>query len=96
MTTVPAFYPQRPSTCHELMRILYEFGRMLRISQTTLAKAVSCIGPVKTMLVADAIAGKPDQILNPDGYMVRVIQHSGQAKVGHGQLFSTSSTKYWS
>jgi len=94
MTTVPDFYPHPPSTCHDLMRILYEFGRMLRISQATLAKAVSCIGPVKTMLVADAIAGKPDQILNPDGYMVGVIQHSGRTIVGHGQLFSAWSTKY--
>ena len=96
MTTVPAFYPQRPSTGHELMRILYEFGSMLRISQATLAKAVSCIGPVKTMLVADSIAGKPDQILNPDGYMLRAIQHSGRTIVGHGQLFSASFTKCWS
>lgn len=94
MTTVPDFYPHPPSTGHDLMRILYEFGRMLRISQATLAKAVSCIGPVKTMLVADAIAGKPDQILNPDGYMVGVIQHSGRTKVGHGQLFSATSPQY--
>lgn len=93
MTTVPDFYPQPPSTNHDLMRILYEFGKMLRISQDTLAKAVSCIGPVKTMLVADVIAGKPDQILNPDGYLIGVIQHTGRAKVGHGQLFCSSSTR---
>lgn len=94
MTTVPEFYPQPPSTGHELMRVLYEFGKMLRISQATLARAVSCIGPMKTMLVADVIAGKPDQILNPDGYLIGVIQNAGRAKVGHGQLLCSSSRRY--
>lgn len=94
MTTVPEFYPHPPVTGHDLMRILYEFGRMLRISQATLAKAVNCLGPVKTMLVADVIAGKPDQILNPDGYLIGVIQHAGRTKVGHGQLFCSSSERY--
>jgi replication initiation protein RepC len=91
MTTVPAFYPQRPSTGHELMRILYEFGQMLRISTATLANAVSCIGPARTILIADAIAGKPDQVLNPEGYLIGVIQHAMRAKVGRGQLHHAAS-----
>ena len=55
------------------MQILFEFGKMLRISQTTLAAAVSSMGLSKTVLVADTIAGKPDQILNPDGYLMRIV-----------------------
>ncbi len=82
MTTVPAFYPQCPSTGHELMQILYEFGQMLRISTATLANAVNCIGPARTMLIADTIAGKPDQILNPEGYLIGVIRQATRAKVG--------------
>lgn len=94
MTTIPALYPQRPSTGHELMRILYEFGQMLRISTVTLANAVSCIGPARTMLIADAIAGKPDQVLNPEGYLIGVIRHATRAKVGHGQLPYAASPRY--
>lgn len=94
MTTVPAFYPQCPSTGHELMQILYEFGQMLRISTATLANAVNCIGPARTMLIADTIAGKPDQILNPEGYLIGVIRQATRAKVGHGQLSYAASPIY--
>ena len=82
LTTIPAFYPERPSCDHSLMQLLYDFGRLLRIDTGLLARAVSTLGVAETLLLADRIAEQPERVKCPDSYLAKILG----GKVGHGQL----------
>jgi replication initiation protein RepC len=82
LTTIPAFYPDRPNCDHSLMQLLYDFGRMLRIDSALLARAVSTLGVAETLLLADKIAAQPERVKCPDSYLSKILG----VKVGHGQL----------
>ena len=86
LTTIPAFYPDPPRSEHALLQLLFEFGKMLRIEQHLLARAVSTLGIADAVLVADQIAEKPDQVKCPDNYISRIIASGLRSRVGHGQL----------
>lgn len=86
LTAIPAFYPDVPRSEHALLQLLFEFGKMLRIEQGLLARAVSTLGLSETVLVADQIADKADQVKCPNAYLSRIIVSGLRPKVGHGQL----------
>jgi replication initiation protein RepC len=82
LTTIPAFYPETPKSDHCMMQLLYEFGKMLRIDNALLARAVSTLGVAETLLLADRIAEQPERVRCPDGYLAKILG----VRVGHGQL----------
>lgn len=86
LTTIPAFYPEPPSSEHGLLQLLFEFGKMLRIKDTLLARAVSTLGIASALSVADQIAEKPDLVKCPDHYLSKIISVGPGSRVGHGQL----------
>lgn len=79
-----SFYPEPPGTEHRTLQIIFEFGRMLRMTQDTLADAISKIGIRATLILQDQMAGNSSAIKDFDTYAKRVISRSG--RVGHGQL----------
>jgi len=85
LTTISAFYPDPPRTQHGLLQRLYEFGKMLRIREPVLAKAVSCLGVFETLRLADQMAESPDRVTSPDSYLSKVIAAHSKGRVGHGQ-----------
>ncbi len=87
LSLIPSFYPDCPKSQHALLQLLFDFGVMLRISSTLLGKAVATLGLSKTVQLADQIAGRVDQVENPEGYLSKIIASRGQGGVGHGQLW---------
>lgn len=85
LSTVSEFFPDVPRSKHKLLQIVFEFGRMLRIGQDTLAKAVSTMGCMETLQAQDRIASKANEISNPENYLARIIASSNHTRVGHGQ-----------
>lgn len=86
LTVLSEFYPSTPRTERAMVQIIFEFGKMLRIAQVTLTKAISTIGYAKTLMVQNQIAGSAEQISNPDAYLARIISATKHTLVGHGQL----------
>ncbi len=86
LTAIPAFYPDRPKSEHALLQLLFDFGRMLRISSTLLGRAVSVLGVDKAINVADQIASMGDQVKSPDSYLSKILTNRRYLQVGHGQL----------
>ena len=69
-----------------MLQLLFEFGKMPRINQGLLARAVSTLGIANAVLVADQIAEKPDQVKCADNYFSSIIAFGLRSRVGHGQL----------
>lgn len=86
LTTIPSFYTDAPHSEHAWLQLLFEFGKMLRINQRLLARAVSTLGLADAVIVADQIAAKPDQVQCPDSYVSRIVNLRLRSRVGHGQL----------
>lgn len=89
LPTLSEFYPNAPESEQGLVQIIFEIGRMLRIGQDALVKAITKLGYVKTLLAQDEIAARADTISNPDAYLSRIVAVARHTSVGHGQL-STS------
>lgn len=86
LATLHCFYPEPPDSEHGMLQIVYEFGRLLRMSQDTLSEAVATLGTRGTLIVQDHLAGKSESIRDFDAYAKRMIKGTGQ--VGHGQLLA--------
>lgn len=79
-----SFYPEPPKSEHRTLQIIFEFGKMLRITQDTLTDAIARIGTRGTLILQDQMAGKSDAINDFDAYAQRVVNRT--KRVGHGQL----------
>ena len=90
LTVLSEFYPSTPRTERAMVQIIFEFGKMLRIAQVTLTKAISTIGYAKTLMAQNQIAASAEQISNPDAYLARIISATKHTLVGHGQLFKST------
>lgn len=86
LTILTEFYPNTPRTERAMVQIIFEFGKVLRIAQVTLRKAISTIGYAKTLIAQNQIAASAEQISNPDAYLTRIISATKHVLVGHGQL----------
>ncbi|MES2667800.1 MAG: helix-turn-helix domain-containing protein [Pseudomonadota bacterium] len=86
LTTIPAFYPEVPCSEHGLLQLVFGFGKMLRIQQGVLARAISTLGLWETVMAADQMADKADEVICPDSYLSRIIALGAGSQVGHGQL----------
>ena len=86
LTVLSEFYPNSPRSERAMVQIIFEFGKMLRIAQVTLTKAISTIGYAKTLIAQNQIAASAEQISNPDAYLTQIISATKHALVGHGQL----------
>lgn len=86
LTTLRQFFPNNPNCERGFVQIIFDFGKLLQIGQATLAKAISKLGYIKTLIAQDNIAAKADRISNPDAYLLAIITDNRPHKVGHGQL----------
>ncbi|MFT4148597.1 MAG: helix-turn-helix domain-containing protein [Paracoccaceae bacterium] len=73
LTEVSAFYPE-PASERETAVIVFEFGKLLRISQDLLASAAARLGLWELLRIEDRIAGKVDSILSPDAYLRSILR----------------------
>jgi replication initiation protein RepC len=73
LTEVSAFYPE-PASEREAAVIVFEFGQLLRISQSLLASAAARLGLWELLRIEDRIAGKADSILCPDAYLRSILR----------------------
>lgn len=89
---LPAFYPEEPDSDHDMRRILYETGAMLRIGQNSIAEAIARIGLGETLTIIDRIADRPDEIAKPDAYLRHSVTAIYRPAVGHGQESGTRRT----
>lgn len=87
LTTLSAFYPEEPRSEHAVMRVIFEFGKMLGITQNTLAMAVNVMGLKDMLAVEDRIAAKADRISNPDGYLRTILKGVSADRGARSQLF---------
>lgn len=86
LKTVSEFYPEIPRSETDLLQVVFEFGRILRIQSNILTRAVSKIGSLQTLMIQDQIAAKADRILDPDAYLCKTMANICRTSVGHGQL----------
>ena len=73
-THVAGFFPEPPRTGEALTRILYDLGRLLRISQDELRYGIQKAGAGKLLLVFDYLIARADTIKHPDAYFERILR----------------------
>ncbi|WP_323765234.1 MULTISPECIES: helix-turn-helix domain-containing protein [Roseobacteraceae] len=89
LSTVPKFFPEKPTSEHGFHDVIYGFGKMLGIPHNALARAIAVLGSAKTLLLQDRIARDIVKIANPDQYFAMALRRE-QPRVGHGQLSGRS------
>lgn len=72
LTEVSAFYPE-PGCPQNTAAIVFEFGKMLRISQVLLASAAAKLGLWELLRIEDQIARKVETIRSPDAYLQSIL-----------------------
>jgi len=73
-THVAGFFPEPPQTGEALTRILYDLGRLLRISQDELRYGIQKAGAGKLLLIFDYLIARADTIKHPDAYFERILR----------------------
>jgi len=73
-THVAEFFPEPPRTGEALTRILYDLGRLLRISHDELRRGIQKAGAGKLLLVFDYLIARADTIKHPDAYFERILR----------------------
>jgi replication initiation protein RepC len=70
---IAAFYPDPPRSETELIRIIYDFGRMMNITDRPLIGALHKLGPVRMLQALDYLARNVARITRPQGYLERMV-----------------------
>lgn len=70
---IAAFYPEPPRTETDLMRIIYDFGRMMKITDRPLAGALRRLGPLRMLQALDYLTKHAARISRPESYLERMI-----------------------
>lgn len=73
-TYVSGFFSEPPRTGKALTGILYDLGRLLRISQDELRRGIQQAGAGKLLLIFDYLIARADTIKHPDAYFERVLR----------------------
>ncbi len=73
-THVAGFFPEPPRTGEALTRILYDLGRLLRISQDELQRGIQKAGAGKLLLVFNYLIARADTIKHPSAYFERILR----------------------
>ncbi|SDX66445.1 helix-turn-helix domain-containing protein [Roseicitreum antarcticum] len=73
-THVAGFFPEPPRTGEALTRILYDLGRLLRISQDELRHGIQKAGAGTLLLVFDYLIARAGTIKHPDAYFGRILR----------------------
>lgn len=72
-TELASFYPDPPRSEMDLIRIIYEFGKMMNITDRPLAGALNRMGPLRMLQALDYIAKNVARINRPEAYLDRMI-----------------------
>ena len=70
---IAAFYPDPPRSETDLIRIIYDFGRMMNITDRPLVGALHRLGPVRMLQALDYLARNVARISRPQGYLDRMV-----------------------
>lgn len=73
-THVAGFFPEPPRTGEALTRILYDLGRLLRISQDELRRGIQKAGAGRLLLVFDYLIARADTIKHPGAYFETILR----------------------
>ncbi len=73
-THVAVFFPEPPHTGEALTRILYDLGRLLRISQDELRRGIQKAGAGKLLLIFDYLIARADTIKHPEAYFEKILR----------------------
>jgi replication initiation protein RepC len=73
-THVAKFFPEPPRTAEALIRILYELGQLLRISQNKLRHSIQKARTGTLLLIFDYLIAREDTIKHPDTYFDSVLR----------------------
>ena len=68
-----SFYPDPPRSEMDLIRIIYEFGKMMNINDRPLAGALQRMGPLRMVQALDYLARNVARINRPEAYLDRMI-----------------------
>lgn len=89
LDVITSFYPTEPTTPHRILQIIYEFGKGIHLDDRTIALAIQRLGLWSTLCAQNDIAKKIEQIGNPSGYLIALVNRAAPREVGHGQLFQS-------
>ena len=73
-THVAGYFPEAPRTGEELTRILYDLGRLLRISQDGLKRGIQKAGAGKLLLIFDYLIARAHKIKHLNAYFERILR----------------------
>ena len=73
-THVAGFFPEAPRTGEALTQILFDLGRLLKISQKSLTRGLQTAGAGKLLLILDYLIARADAIKQPDAYFEKVLR----------------------
>jgi replication initiation protein RepC len=70
---IAAFYPEPPQNERDLIRIIYDFGRMMNIAERALVGALHRLGPLRMLQALDYLTKHVNRITRPQAYLERMI-----------------------
>jgi replication initiation protein RepC len=71
---VADFFPDPPRTGEALNRVLFDIGRLLRIRQEKLMRALQKAGAGRLLLILDYLLGKGEAIRQPEAYFETILR----------------------
>jgi len=80
LETLPQYFPDAPRTDRDLLRVVYEFGKMLGLEASHLADAVKRAGVHATLWAQDRIAANAAEIVSPNHYLASLLS-GGRAEL---------------
>lgn len=71
---IPSFYLEPPGRAEDLIRIIYDFGKMLNLAERILSSAVQRLGLARMLGALDYLATHAARIAAPSAYLEKMIR----------------------
>jgi len=84
---VNCFYDEPPGDMHALAALIHQFSRFVQVGNRMVMIALERLGPVNTLIAFDYLAGRVDDLENPEGYLMSMIKaYSSGRTIAGGRL----------
>lgn len=76
---------EEPRTEQDFRRVLFGFGQMLRVSQNTLVRGLTCLEPMAFLNLLEQLSNRIDDIKSSDAYLMSIIRGSDRSQFNHSE-----------
>jgi hypothetical protein len=84
---VNCLYDEPPGNMHALAALIHQFSRFVQVGNRMAMIALERLGPVNALIAFDYLAGRVDDLENPEGYLMSMIKaYSSGRTIAGGRL----------